>query len=131
MPLDPPDAEEATVVARGSLGEYRIGLMLQHCGPQMRTIARNAAAGWGNDHYVVASDPRTQRASLQWVTRWDTVADAQAFHLALHKAARCYPKAASVGLHIREETGIAIAGDRVSYVRGVPGAAVTARSLLK
>jgi hypothetical protein len=129
LALDQPAAEESTVLARGSLGEYRISLMLQHCGPTAREVARAAAAGWGNDHYVVTALPK-ERAALQWVTRWDTPEDAEAFHRALNDAVRCYPKAASSGLHVETEIGLAIVGDRVSYVRGMPHAARIARALL-
>lgn len=117
LPLEAKSAPAGTtVVAEGTLGEYRAFLFLLRCVP--RDVAARAAAGWGNDHYVVASSTK-DKLSLTWTTRWDTEADAQEFEHALATAAKCYPAAATSGLRIASDDAIARDGDRVTYVRGV------------
>jgi hypothetical protein len=56
-------------------GEFVTRLALRQA--TNRSVAREAAAGWGNDHVEVFRTG-TQR-SVAWVTRWDTTADADQF----------------------------------------------------
>jgi hypothetical protein len=110
---------EAAGVPQGTLGEYRIALFLERC--LSREQAQKAAAGWGNDKYIVTTLPN-DRVALRWVTRWDTEADAREFHKALKEVSTCYPAlnvgATKRGLHIRAESKIMLEGDRVTYLRG-------------
>lgn len=117
LPLDAMGAPPgATVLAEGTLGEYRTFLFLLRCVP--RDVSARAAAGWGNDHYVVTAASK-DTVSLTWTTRWDTEADAQDFERTLGLAARCYPAPSTTGLRIATDDAIARDGDRVTYVRGI------------
>jgi hypothetical protein len=103
----------------GTLGEYRIALFLERC--LSREQAQKAAAGWGNDKYIVTALPK-DRVALRWLTRWDTEADAREFHKALKEVSTCYPElnadASKRGLHISTESRLQLEGDRVTYMRG-------------
>jgi hypothetical protein len=116
LALEMPDAAG---VPQGTLGEYRIALFLERC--LSREQAQKAAAGWGNDKYIVTA-LANDRVGLRWVTRWDTEADASEFHKALKEVSRCYPAlnndVSKRGLHIGTETRLRLEGDRVTYLRG-------------
>jgi hypothetical protein len=48
-------------------------------GVAFRDPAKTAVAGWVGDRYSCAIDPQTGRATLVWVSVWDTEKDAQEF----------------------------------------------------
>jgi hypothetical protein len=59
-------------------GEFATRLVLRSAAN--RSVVREAAAGWGNDHVEVFETGGQQ--SVAWVTRWDTTADADEFERA-------------------------------------------------
>ncbi len=123
---DPAPPAGATWSTTGTLGEYRTFLLLARCAT--RDVAARAAAGWGSDRFAIGA-LAGDKLGLQWLTRWDSTADAEEFERALVTAARCFPAPARVGTHIGTEDGIARVGDRVAYVRGIAGAAAAAKAL--
>ncbi|MDJ0838265.1 MAG: hypothetical protein QNK37_17240 [Acidobacteriota bacterium] len=71
--------------AEGTLGELEIRLLLtERLSDEQRNEAREAAAGWGGDRFVLYEKGR--RSALAWVTEWDTSEDKQQFLAAARKA---------------------------------------------
>jgi hypothetical protein len=75
------------IIADEALGEWRTVKLLSagvdEAARLSEETAREAAAGWGGDHYRVYHDPETDRSALvaQWV--WDTPEDAAEFQQAM------------------------------------------------
>jgi hypothetical protein len=76
-----PDITPATLgegwseAASDTVGELGIATWLESAGP---TIARDASAGWGGDRVVLLEGP-DDAWLVDWITSWDSPADAEAF----------------------------------------------------
>lgn len=69
------------VSATDTLGELQTRVWLKG-GGVVGDVARTAADGWGGDRLALVSGPAGASAVLVYASKWDTVADADAFHAA-------------------------------------------------
>jgi hypothetical protein len=110
-----PDGD-VTIVARDTLGELQIRVMLSRCNEL--AVAERAANGWSGDRFHAVKVGG--QLGIAWATAWDSEAEAREFEGVLRGSSACFGANSLDGFTIGAETAVQRRGSSVAFVRGVP-----------